>query len=171
MTADQLPTRILAPAGILGYSINEEDFTACLEQGIDAIVVDAGSTDPGPYMLGLGSTLVTEESYARDLRPMLKAVAERKIPLFIGSAGGAGTNAQVDWTVEVISRVATELGIQLRVASIYADVDRSVVHDALAEGRLKADIRGQRPTDERCGFDHRTGRPDGCRPVHADPRG
>lgn len=144
--APSLPTRILAPAGILGYSLVEDDFFQCLEGGVDAIVVDAGSTDPGPYMLGLGSTLVTEESYLRDLRPMIKAVHERKIPLFIGSAGGAGTNAQVDWTVDVIGRLAAEAGHQLRIAKIYADIPTSVMHDALTDGRVKANVRGDLPT-------------------------
>lgn len=143
-----LPTRILAPAGILGYSLVEDDFFECLEEGVDAIVVDAGSTDPGPYMLGLGATLVTEESYARDLRPMLKAVHDRKIPLFIGSAGGAGTNAQVDWTVAIIGRLAAEASSKLRVAKIYADIDRTVLHDALAEGRVKPNVRGDLPSTE-----------------------
>lgn len=58
-----LPTRLLTPIGMLGYGYPEADFWACVEAGVDVIVVDSGSTDPGPYMLGLGSQLVPDEGY------------------------------------------------------------------------------------------------------------
>lgn len=139
------PTRILTPTGMLGYGYPEADFCAVVESGIDAIVVDSGSTDPGPSMLGLGDTLVTEESYARDLRPMLRAVRDHAIPLLIGSAGGAGTNAQVDGMVGVIDRVAGEEGIALRVAVVYAEVPADVVRGRL--DRVQPNPRGETPTD------------------------
>src|SRR4051812_28603007 len=136
-------TKILTPTGMLGYGYPEADFHA-VAAGVDAIVVDSGSTDPGPSMLGLGDTLVTEESYARDLRPMLRAVHEHAIPLLIGSAGGAGTNAQVDGMVELIDRLAAEEGISLRVAAVYADVPAAVVRDRL--DRVQPNPRGETPT-------------------------
>jgi hypothetical protein len=139
-------TRILTPTGMLGYGYPEQDFWDCLDQGVDAIVVDSGSTDPGPYMLGLGTTLVTEESYARDLRPMLLAVHQRRIPLFISSAGGAGTRAQVDGMVALIGRLAAEEHITLNVVSIYAEIPAAVAIERLAAGRLQANVRGELPT-------------------------
>jgi hypothetical protein len=139
-------TRILTPTGMLGYGYPEQDFWDCLDLGVDAIVVDSGSTDPGPYMLGLGTTLVTEESYARDLRPMLRAVHQRRIPLFISSAGGAGTRAQVDQMVALIDRLAAEEHITLNVVSIYAEIPVAVAVERLADGRLKANVRGELPT-------------------------
>ncbi len=87
---------------MLGYGYPEKDFWNAIDQGVDVIVVDSGSTDPGPYLLGLGATIVTEESYIRDLRPLLGAVHKHRIPLYIGSAGGAGTNAQVDQMVALV---------------------------------------------------------------------
>ncbi len=141
-------TTILTPTGMLGYGYSEPDFWDCVDRGIDAIVVDSGSTDPGPYMLGLGSTLVSEASYIRDLRPMLRAAHERGIPLLISSAGGAGTRAQVDQMVILIDRLATEAGFSLRVATIYADIEPSVVVQRLAEGKLRANVRGELPTAE-----------------------
>ncbi|MCE0763690.1 DUF1446 domain-containing protein [Pseudonocardia kujensis] len=137
-------TRILTPTGMLGYGYPHADFRATVEAGVDAIVVDSGSTDPGPSMLGLGDTLVTEESYARDLRPMLRAVHEFGVPLLIGSAGGAGTNAQVDGMVELIDRLAAEEGVVLRVAAVYADVPADVVHDRLH--LVQPNPRGEVPT-------------------------
>ena len=138
-------TRILTPTGMLGYGYPEPDFWDCVE-GADAIVVDSGSTDPGPYMLGLGDTLVTAESYRRDLRPMLRAVHERRIPLLISSAGGAGTRAQVDQMVALVGRLATEEGFPLRIASIYAEVPKSVAVERLAGGRVKPNVRGELPS-------------------------
>jgi len=131
---------------MLGYGYPERDFENCLDLGVDLIAVDSGSTDPGPYMLGLGATLVTEESYERDLRPMLRAVHSRGIPLYIGSAGGVGTRAQVDRMVALIDRLATEEGFGLRVASIYAEVPASVVVERLADGQVKPNVRGELPS-------------------------
>jgi len=142
------PIRIVTPTGMLGYGYPEADFWRCVDDGVDAIVVDSGSTDPGPYMLGLGKTLVTEESYARDLRPMLRASHERRIPVLISSAGGAGTRAQVDQMVDLIDRLATEDGFALRVASIYGDIPAATVQRRLAAGQVQPNVRGELPSEQ-----------------------
>ena len=141
-----LPTRILTPAGILGYGIAVEDFWACIERGVDLIAIDAGSTDPGPYQLGLGATLVSEESFARDLRPLIQAVGRHGIPLHIGSAGGAGTREQVDDMVALIDRIAREERFALTLASIYADVPAAIVSERLASGLVTPNVRGELPS-------------------------
>lgn len=141
-----LPTRLLTPIGMLGYGYPEADFWACVEAGVDVIVVDSGSTDPGPYMLGLGSQLVPDEGYTRDLRPMLQAVHRHRIPLIVSSAGGAGTRAQVDAMVALVETIATEEGFSLRIATVYAEVPTGVVTERLAAGRVAANVRGELPT-------------------------
>ena len=138
-------TRILTPTGMLGYGYPEQDFWDCVERGVDAIVVDSGSTDPGPYLLALGSTLVPDESYLRDLRPMLQAVNRYRLPLFVGSAGGAGTHDQVDHLTELAGQIAAEEGFTLRVAVIYADIDPATAVKRLAEGKITANVRGELP--------------------------
>ena len=40
--------KILTPAGILSYGIPAEHFWRGIEREPDAIIVDTGSTDPGP---------------------------------------------------------------------------------------------------------------------------
>ena len=46
---------VVAPTGTLGYGFSASDFARVLEEEQpDAIAVDAGSTDPGPYYLGAG---------------------------------------------------------------------------------------------------------------------
>ncbi len=141
-------TTILTPTGMLGYGYPVQDFWDALERGVDAIVVDAGSTDPGPYMLGLDATLVTETSYAGDLRPLLQAVHQRGIPLFISSAGGAGTNKQVDEMVALVQRLAEEEEFTPRIAVIYADVPADIVTERLAQSRVKPNVRGELPARE-----------------------
>jgi hypothetical protein len=49
-----------------------------MEIGVDAIVVDSGSTDP--YQLGLGATLVSEAAYLRDLRRCCRPSAATASP-------------------------------------------------------------------------------------------
>lgn len=139
-------TTILTPTGMLGYGYPEQDFWDSVERGVDAIVVDSGSTDPGPYMLGLGDTLASDESYLRDLRPMLQAVHRHRIPLLISSAGGAGTREQVDHLVELVSRIATQERFPLRIASVYADVPAAEVVQRINNGRLRPNVRGELPT-------------------------
>ena len=45
---------ILAPEGMLGYGIPVRSMVEGMKRNPDAIAVDAGSTDPGPYYLGAG---------------------------------------------------------------------------------------------------------------------
>lgn len=142
------PLRILTPCGMLGYGYPETDFWECVEHGVDAIIVDSGSTDPGPYMLGLGHTLVAEESYARDLRPMLLASARHRIPVVISSAGGAGTKAQVDQMTALVERIAATESLSLRIATIYADIAPDVVTARLTDGLIEHNVRGELPTPE-----------------------
>ena len=127
---------ILTPAGILGYGIPADHFWRGVDRGIDAIIVDAGSTDPGPYLLGLGKMIVDRQGYVRDLRLVLQAAAERRIPLIISSAGGPGINRHVDDMIAMIREIAAARGYHFKLAAIYADVDRGVIHERLAAGRV-----------------------------------
>jgi hypothetical protein len=129
--------KILTPHGILGYGIPEKDFWRGIDAGADAMIIDAGSTDPGPYLLGLDSTIVSREAYIRDLTVMLKATATRKVPAYISSAGGAGTNSQVDALIDIISEIAHTNGWKFKAAAIYSDIDKAVILERLAAGRIE----------------------------------
>ncbi len=128
--------KILTPVGMLGYGYPMEHFRLGLEAGADAIVIDSGSTDNGPQELALGKRTNSASAYRRDLEPMVEACMERRIPLLIGSAGGTGTNVQVDFILNVIAEIAKGKGRRLKAAAIYADVPPSAVSRALAEGRI-----------------------------------
>ena len=128
--------KILTPIGLLGYGVPEADFWRGIEAGADAIIVDAGSTDPGPYLLGLGKMIVSASALERDLRLLLAGCTRAKIPLLLGSAGGPGIAAHVDETIAIIRRIAQEKGYRLKVAAIYADIPHALVHEQLELGGI-----------------------------------
>lgn len=130
--------KILTPIGMLGYGIPEDHYRHGLEMGPDAIILDSGSTDPGPYQLGLGHTLAKPEAYERDLRVILSGLVDHKIPLLISSAGGPGTADHVDGLIKIIRSICKELGINRKIASIYADVEPQIVKERLAQGRVES---------------------------------
>lgn len=130
--------KILTPIGLLGYGIPEADFWRGMDTQPDAIVVDAGSTDPGPYLLGLGKMIVAATALERDMRLMLAGCVKNKIPLLVGSAGGPGIKAHVDLTVDMVCRIAQEKGYQLKVAAIYSDVPHAIVRKAMQDGLISS---------------------------------
>ncbi len=128
--------KILTPAGILGYGIPPEHFRRGVERGPDAIIVDAGSTDPGPYMLGLGKMIVDRRGYERDLALVLEAAHAKRIPLMVSSAGGPGIDRHVDEVIEMIRAIAATKGYRFKIAAIYADIPRDTIHTRLDAGRI-----------------------------------
>ena len=71
--------KILTPVGMLGYGFPVEDYQRGLEHEPDAVILDSGSTDPGPYMLGTGTTMVKPRAYVRDLKVILEEIGDKKI--------------------------------------------------------------------------------------------
>ncbi len=128
--------KILTPIGLLGYGIPEADFWRGIDAGADAIVVDAGSTDPGPYLLGLGKMIVAQSALERDLRLIIAGCVRANIPLLIGSAGGPGIKAHVDATIDTIRRIAQEQKYRLKIAAIYADIPHALVSEQFEQGRI-----------------------------------
>ena len=129
--------RILSPCGILGYGFPETSFRKGLERGPDVIAVDAGSTDAGPYKLGAGTGIVSEQATKRDLLPILAGGHQQRIPVIIGSAGGAGAKSHVDWSMDLIQEVVRERRLSLDAAVIYADIDRDYLHRRLDESKIE----------------------------------
>src|SRR3990172_4864560 len=89
--------RVLSPTAILGYGYPLSSFANGLARNPHVIAVDAGSTDPGPYYLGAGKSFTSRLCVKRDLRQMMKAGMERRIPVIVGSAGGSGARPHVEW--------------------------------------------------------------------------
>src|SRR5437588_12205862 len=100
------PITVLAPTGTLGYGFGLEALARGMSLKPDVIAVDAGSTDPGPHYLGSGEPLVSRFSMKRELTDLIRAGSGAGIPVIVGSAGGAGCRAHVDWTVDIVPQIA-----------------------------------------------------------------
>ncbi len=130
--------RMLSVSSILGYGFPE----ASLKRGVDLkphfIGVDGGSTDPGAYYLGSGECLNSLKAMKRDLRLMLLAGVPRKIPVVIGSTGGAGTESQLQVVAGLAREIAREEGLNFRLALIHAEQEKEDVQQWLKQGRISA---------------------------------
>ena len=82
--------RLLSTSAILGYGFPEASLQAGMARAPHVIGVDGGSVDPGPYYLGAGVPFCSVMAIRRDLRLMLRAAIAARIPLMIGTSGGAG---------------------------------------------------------------------------------
>jgi len=129
--------RILSPTAILGYGFPPASFERGMARRPDAIGLDGGSSDPGPYYLGAGKPFVDREAVKRDLAIAIPAAKRAGIPVVIGTAGGSGARVHVDWCLRIIREIAREKRLKLRAAVIYADVPRPLVARALAAGKVK----------------------------------
>jgi hypothetical protein len=129
--------RILAPTGMMGAGFSPEALERGMSLRPDAIAVDAGSTDPGPYHLGSSKSLYSDGIIKRELTAILAAARSARIPFVVGSAGGAGTNAQVDRVCELVREVAAELGLHFKMARVYADIPKERVIAAIERGEVR----------------------------------
>lgn len=130
--------RIYSPTPVLGYGYNIESFTRVIaETPPDMIAADAGSTDPGPYYLGSGTSFTDYELVKRDLGPMLKAALDLGIPLVIGTSGGAGGKPHLDTTRQAVEEIADEFKLRFRLTLIHAEQSAESVKNALAAGRIR----------------------------------
>ena len=129
--------RVLAPTAILGYGFPEASFNEGMKRNPHAIAVDAGSTDPGPYYLGAGKSFTDRAGVKRDLEYMIKAGVAHNIPVIIGSAGGSGANAHLDWNVEIIQEIAREQSLSFKLGVINAQIDKHTVLKHHNQGSLK----------------------------------
>ncbi len=128
--------KILSPCGILGYGFPQESFLRGIEQKPDAIVVDAGSTDAGPHKLGAGCAIVSRMAMYQDLQMFVQYGVKAGIPVVIGSAGGAGADVHVRWTLDILEEVLRDAGLEAEVAVVHADIPHEVVWQAVEEGRI-----------------------------------
>lgn len=128
--------RIVSPSGMLGYGFPKDSFERAFDQEIHGIVVDAGSTDAGPHKLGAGVSIVSERAVKKDLQIMLEKGVLNKIPIIIGSAGGAGAKPHVENTLEILNEIIKEEGYKVRIAVIWADFEQNTIIDMQKNGKI-----------------------------------
>jgi len=126
------PLRLMATSGMLGYGFTETAFNNGLAMGLDLIACDAGSADPGPYYLGSGTPFVSRLAAKRDLELMVTGGLKHGVPVIIGSAGGSGSDQQVDWTLDILREILSEHQFSPKIAVLRSEIDTE---------QLKAGIR------------------------------
>ncbi|MCY4086214.1 MAG: acyclic terpene utilization AtuA family protein [Actinomycetia bacterium] len=137
MTSTTAEIRLIAPTGTLGYGFSVDDFTRVLdEHRPHVIAVDAGSTDPGPYYLGAGESFTERIENRKELEILIGAALALGIPLIVGTAGGCGARAHVNWTREIVEELAREHAWSFRLAVIQSELSTQVVQEKLAAGAI-----------------------------------
>lgn len=139
--------RMISTSGLLGYGFPEASLAAGLAREPHLIGVDGGSTDPGPYYLGSGKPLNSRVAMKRDIALMLRGAMANRIPLIIGSCGGAGGAPHLAIVVEIVRELAHEEGHHFRMAVIQAEQDAGVVTRFFQEGGVRP-LRNSPDIDE-----------------------
>jgi hypothetical protein len=130
--------RFISPAGVVGAGISGAALDEALALAPHFIACDAGTTDAGPFSLGMGTPAFPREAVKRDLSLMLRTCRKANIPVIIGSAGTAGGDVHVDWTLEITREIVAEYGLTLRTAVIYAEQDKAYLKRLLHQNRILA---------------------------------
>src|SRR5260221_8164590 len=130
--------RYVAATGALGAGVHVESLEKSLEIEPAFIAADAGTTDAGPFSLGMGVPAFAREAVKRDLTALLSVTRKAKIPALIGSAGTAGGDPHVDWVLEIAREIVRERGITLRTAVIRSEQSKDYLLQLYREGRIRA---------------------------------
>ena len=123
---------ILTPNAMLGYGYRVDHFWYGIESyKPSAIIVDSGSTDGGPYKLGMNKMTCGREAYVRDLTPVLEARFHHKVKVLIGSAGGDGSNSHVEEMLGIIREIATAKEFSFKIATIGHGISREMIKERI----------------------------------------
>ncbi|KAM0542277.1 hypothetical protein ACHAPJ_012885 [Fusarium lateritium] len=134
---DSIEFNILTPNAMLGYGYNSDHFWyGVTRYRPTAIIVDSGSTDGGPYKLGMGKMTCGRGSYVRDLEPILAAAFHYKIKVLIGSVGGDGSNKHVAEMLELVTEIADREGYSFKLATIEAGMDKEFIKSRINHSRV-----------------------------------
>ncbi len=130
--------RALAPTGMLGSGYSERSLKTAMGWSPDFIACDAGSTDLGPSYLGTGNCQFSHPAIKRDLRLMLLAARQAKVPLIVGSAGTAGGDLNLAWALNIVREIAKEEDLHFRMGVVHAEQDKAYLKTRLRQGRVRA---------------------------------
>jgi hypothetical protein len=121
----------------LGAGFSDAALDEALKLDLAFIGADAGSADTGPYQLAGQGTLFSEDLCLHDLRRVLVAARRLKVPLLIGSCGGSGRDAGVDWVADMARTVAAEHDLSFTMALIYSELDKGYLTEKVDGGRIR----------------------------------
>ena len=129
--------KVLSICGFMGYGFPEQSLLTGIRKKPHVIGADNGSTDPGPYYLGSGESLIKRPQMLRDLGLALAAAREVGVPLIIGSAGTAGGDPHVDSVLEVLNYLSKRDNHSYRLAVIRSELDKQLVLDAIKLDKVR----------------------------------
>lgn len=131
------PIKVFVPVGSLGAGVRAEEVEAALMRGMDAMAMDAGSTDSGAAYLATGSSKNSRSAVKTDLLLLMAAQQQARIPLIVGTAGQAGGDLNVDWTVDIVLEIAREKGYRPKIAVLYSEQSAAGLKAKNAAGKIK----------------------------------
>src|SRR4030081_1457629 len=117
--------RFVAAIGAVGGGVDANSLDQAMAEEPHFIGADAGTTDAGPCSLGSGQPAFPREMVKHDLKLMLLAGKRTGVPVIVGSAGTAGGDVHVDWTLDIAREVVSENRLSLRTAVIYSEQDKN----------------------------------------------
>src|SRR5436309_1254826 len=121
---------------MLGSGFREESIRRGVDLGARLIGCDAGTTDFGPHLLATARSQFSLAAIKRDSGVILKAAVKAGIPLVIGSAGGAGGDANLAWMRDIVLEIAQENSLHFRLVTIHSEQSREAVKELMRKGRV-----------------------------------
>jgi Acyclic terpene utilisation family protein AtuA len=134
---DFTKVKVFVPVGQLGAGVRDSELNAAIERGMDVMAMDAGSTDSGAAYLATGSSKNSRGVVKTDLLLLMAAQQKTGVPLIVGSAGQAGGDLNVDWTVDIVREIAREHGYRPRIAVLYSEQSAATIKSKNARGKVK----------------------------------
>src|SRR5258708_14470225 len=138
--------RFISPIGSVGGGISGEALDEALAQSPHFIACDAGTTDAGPFSLGMGTPAFPREAVKRDLSLMLRAGRKANIPLIIGSAGTAGGDVYFEWVLEISRGIVAQHYLAFRTGVIHSEQEKTYLKKLLNQNRILPLVTATPPT-------------------------
>ncbi|MBI3044790.1 MAG: acyclic terpene utilization AtuA family protein [Betaproteobacteria bacterium] len=127
---------MLSASGLLGYGFPEDSLKLGMQRDLHMVGVDGGSSDPGPHYLGSGKCVNSRMAMKRDMALLLKAAMTHRIPMIIGSCGGAGGEPHLQTCVDILREIAREEGFHFKLAVIHSEQKKDWLKGKLAAGKV-----------------------------------
>jgi hypothetical protein len=128
--------RFACPTGAIGSGVDKVSLKAAMALKPHFVAADAGTIDAGPSALGSGECAYAREAVYHDLDVVVGEVPEG-VPIVIGSAGTAGGDPHVDWTVDILKDILAARGLKRKVVAIKTEQDKDYLKQMIRSGRVR----------------------------------
>lgn len=130
--------KVFVPTGQLGSSgWRPEELEAAIAQGIHVMAMDAGSTDSGAAYLATGKSKNIRSTVKKDLQLLMDAQQRTGVPILVGTAGQAGGDLNVDWTVDIVREIARETGYSPKLAVLKSEQSKADLKRRNSAGTIR----------------------------------